>query len=133
MPAPAFLDRLACGTLDQQQGAIAAISRDYHPNMRPALMAALASPVPALRVQAAAVFARLRGTYGERAKALLACEDASAQDLQEVAASGFVDAGDVEITVGAGIVSACLAYLLSEPHYLCTLLCDSHIILCHIS
>ncbi|WP_176562839.1 hypothetical protein [Paracoccus liaowanqingii] len=90
--APAFLDRLAGGTLDQQQQAIAAISRSYHPDMRPALMAALASPVPALRVQAAAVFARLRGSYGAQAKALLARPDAPAQALRDVAASGFVDA-----------------------------------------
>ncbi|CAM3403291.1 5-bromo-4-chloroindolyl phosphate hydrolysis protein [Paracoccus nototheniae] len=93
--APGLLDRLSHGTLSQQQEAIAAISRSYHPDMRPALMAALASPVPALRVQAAAVFARLRGSYGEEAKALLArAGTAGAADptqLRAVAGSGFVD------------------------------------------
>jgi hypothetical protein len=94
---PDFLTTLRSGTLDQQQNAIAAISRNYHPDMRPALNAALASPVPALRVQAAAVYAKLRGTYGSRAKELLArgqmggeaAPDATA--CLEVADSGFVD------------------------------------------
>ncbi len=94
-----FLKTFRSGTLHQQQEAIAAISRSYHPDMRPALSAALASPVPALRVQAAAVYAKLRGTYGTRAKDLLdqaeredharAALDANA--FLEVAASGFVD------------------------------------------
>ena len=88
-----FLHTFQAGTLRQQQDAIAAISRAYHPDMRPALSAALASPVPALRVQAAAVYARLRGTYGDRAKAILA-DPGQPRDraaVLEVAASGFVD------------------------------------------
>jgi polysaccharide biosynthesis protein PelE len=94
-----FLKTFRSGTLHQQQEAIAAISRNYHPDMRPALSAALASPVPALRVQAAAVYAKLRGTYGTRAKDLL--DQAEREDharpaldanaFLEVAASGFVD------------------------------------------
>lgn len=88
-----FLQTFRVGTLRQQQEAIAAISRAYHPDMRPALSAALASPVPALRVQAAAVYAKLRGTYGNRAKEILAdagqLRDRAA--ILEVAGSGFVD------------------------------------------
>ncbi|MTE01485.1 hypothetical protein GIY56_14445 [Paracoccus sp. YIM 132242] len=90
---PGFLQTFRTGTLRQQQEAIAAISRGYHPDMRPALAAALASPVPALRVQAAAVHAKLRGTHGARAKAMLA-DPGQARDraaLLEIAASGFVD------------------------------------------
>jgi len=88
-----FLHTFEAGTLRQQQEAIAAISRAYHPDMRPALSAALASPVPALRVQAAAVYAKLRGTYGNRAKEILA-DPGQSRDraaILEVAASGFVD------------------------------------------
>lgn len=90
---PGFLQTFRDGSLREQQEAIAAISRAYHPDMRPALSAALASPVPALRVQAAAVYAKLRGTYGNRAKDILSGtggpHDRAA--ILEVAASGFVD------------------------------------------
>lgn len=91
--APSFLQIFHTGTLRHQQEAIAAISRGYHPDMRPALSAALASPVPALRVQAAAVYAKLRGTYGDQAKELLAGTGHSRDKaaILEVAASGFVD------------------------------------------
>lgn len=89
----AFLQTFETGTLGEQQNAIAAISRCYHPDMRPALLAALASPVPALRVQAAAVFAKLRGTYGDRAKDLLARggTDGDRAAVLDVVSSGFVD------------------------------------------
>lgn len=90
---PGFLQTFRAGTLREQQEAIAAISHAYHPDMRPALSEALASPVPALRVQAAAVYARLRGTYGDRAKEILV-DPGKPRDraaILEVAASGFVD------------------------------------------
>lgn len=98
-PPRSLLKTLAAGSLHQQQEALAAISRAYHPDMRPALAAALASPTPALRVQAAAVYAKLRGTYEARAKELLAlgktgdlpADPALAAECLTVAASGFVD------------------------------------------
>lgn len=94
---PGFVQVFRTGTLRQQQGAIAAISRQYHPAMRPALATALASPVPALRVQAAAVHAKLRGKFEAQAKAILA-DPASvdAATIQAVANSGFVDAQTCE-------------------------------------
>ena len=67
--------------------------------MRPALLVALSSNRPAVRVQAAAVFARLRGGYDERAKTALAQDSsemsgqdrlALADSCREIAASGFV-------------------------------------------
>lgn len=97
-PPDAFSDVFAAGDLAQQQTAIAAISRDYRPEMLPALRLALASKTPAVRVQAAAVYAKLRGSFGERAKsvrAALAAGKLSPDVIAEaraVAESGFVDA-----------------------------------------
>jgi len=89
---PGFVQVFRTGTMQQQQRAIAAISRHYHPDMRPALATALASPVPALRVQAAAVHAKLRGSFEAQAKAILADPaSADAATIHKVAASGFVD------------------------------------------
>lgn len=89
---PGFVQVFRTGTMQQQQRAIAAISRHYHPDMRPALATALASPVPALRVQAAAVHAKLRGSFEAQAKAILADPaSADAATIHRVAASGFVD------------------------------------------
>ncbi|AXQ95999.1 hypothetical protein LV780_19705 (plasmid) [Cereibacter azotoformans] len=94
--APLFRE----GPLDRQFRAISVISRHYRPDMLPALRVALASPVPGLRVQAAAIFARLRGHYGEMAKELLAAPAAPPAPAEarrlagrcaEAAASGFVD------------------------------------------
>ncbi|TNC74979.1 hypothetical protein [Rubellimicrobium roseum] len=96
VPRP-FSQVFASGSLARQQEAIAAISLGYRPQMLPALRLALASEVPALRVQAAAVFAKLRGSFGERAKALRAAAVAGplppdlAAEAEAVAASGFVD------------------------------------------
>ncbi|MCQ0971428.1 hypothetical protein MLD63_13460 [Paracoccus sp. TK19116] len=87
-----FMKTFDGAPLSQQQEAIAAISREYHPDLRPALAAALASPVPALRVQAAAVYAKLRGSYGDRAKAMLTKGERCAKsEIMDVADSGFVD------------------------------------------
>ena len=93
------------GDLLRHNEVIAAISRNYKPEMYPALSLALASSNPALKVQAAAVFSKLRRTLGEAANDLLATRLASltpdtAQDhkerLMEVARSGFVDASKAQ-------------------------------------
>ncbi|MGO4914805.1 hypothetical protein [Pseudogemmobacter sp. W21_MBD1_M6] len=80
------------GTLADQQAAIAAISRAYQPAMYGPLQMALASKVPVVRVQAAAVFAKLRGDFGRRAKALIEpAPPASQAELLHVARSGFLE------------------------------------------
>lgn len=92
-----FAEVFASGALARQQEAIAAISLNYRPEMLPALRQALASEVPALRVQAAAVYAKLRGDFGERTKVVRAAAAAGglapelAAEAETVAASGFVD------------------------------------------
>lgn len=89
---PGFIQVFHNGTLQEQQRAIAAISRQFHPSMRPALATALASPVPALRVQAAAVYAKLRGKFETQAKAILANPaSVDAATIEAVASSGFID------------------------------------------
>lgn len=98
-PVP-FANVLRSGTLTQQQDAIAAILRHYTPELLPLLRQALASPVPAIRVQAAAVYAKLRGSFEARAKAALAAANdpegimdpvAFAAEAEAVAGSGFAD------------------------------------------
>jgi hypothetical protein len=98
-----FAEIFAGADLQPQQEAIAAISRRYHPHMLPGLMIALGSPIPAIRVQAAAAYAKLRETYAARAKVLLAADPAEvaeeavatalARQCREVAQSGFLDEG----------------------------------------
>ena len=84
-----------------QSAAIAAITRRYSPSMRPALDAALSSNNPALRVQAAAVFAKLRTSYSERAtEVLLSLQENPrgttaaklAKEASTVGKSGFLEA-----------------------------------------
>lgn len=92
-----FVSVFRTGSLHRQQEAIAAISQRYTPAMMPALQQALASDIPAIRVQAAAVFAKLRGVFTERCKAVLlqaareSVSPALAAEARAVAASGFVD------------------------------------------
>ncbi len=92
-----FAEVFASGTLQRQQKAIAAISLSYRPEMLPALRLALASDVPAIRVQAAAVYAKLRGSFDDRAKAVRAAAvqgpltRSVAEEAEAVAASGFID------------------------------------------
>lgn len=66
-----LMERIKSGDLASQQFAIEVIARHYRPDMHPMLLAALSSPVPALRVQAAAVFAQLRERHAAEAKDLL--------------------------------------------------------------
>lgn len=86
------------GALPDQQAAIAAISRWYQPQMYPALQTALFSNVPVVRVQAAAVFAKLRGDFEAEAKTLL--KDPGARwrraEVTRVARSGFLEADMAE-------------------------------------
>jgi hypothetical protein len=60
-PPPAlFSDIIENGTLSERQSALGLIARRFHPDYSSALAAALRSPEPVVRVQAAAVVARVR-------------------------------------------------------------------------
>jgi hypothetical protein len=94
-------DAIDSDELADQQFAIAMISQRYEPEMLSALAAALRSPTPAVRVQAAAVFAKLRERSAADAQRILAAArrgestTVASRDLSErcrrLAASGFLD------------------------------------------
>lgn len=90
----------AYGDASERQTAIGMLGRNFAPGMRPLLDAALTSPHPALRVQAAAVFAKLRGRFADRAEALLAAPSpaqgtppaaAIAAEARHLAATQFLE------------------------------------------
>ncbi|MFO1144209.1 MAG: hypothetical protein U1E59_17890 [Amaricoccus sp.] len=98
-----MMDRVTRGGLAEQQFAIAMLSLKYQPELHPVLLAALQSPAPAVRVQAAAVFAKLRERFGAESKRLLAADIGAAADQRQqreraaacrrLAASPFADGG----------------------------------------
>ena len=94
---PSFAGLFVGDDLAAQQRALMIMARAFDPELRPALQAALASPLPAVRVQAAAVFAYLRDTYAAQARDVLAGRhglDAVALSAQinRLRQSGFMDA-----------------------------------------
>ncbi len=92
------------GSLPDRQKALGLIARDFDPAYGPALQAALKSPEPVVRVQAAAVAARVRGSLKADVKRMLADVGAAAASpalsvtraarLAACARSGLLDAGD---------------------------------------
>lgn len=113
VPSVPFTNLLAGADRQSQNVALRAISRNYHPRMLPALMAALGSEMPAVRVQAAAVYGKLSGTFGGRARALISAgvaiadraeASSRAADCRETAASGFVDSTTAETLLGLAAV-----------------------------
>lgn len=124
-----ILDRLSSCDLATQHFAVAAISRAYCPEMHPALMAALQSQTPAVRVQAAAVFAKLREQYALEAKRLLEAPDSSIADTEtfarrsqtvvacrEIARSPFLDDAVTQALMNrARQLEAELALTVSAP------------------
>lgn len=81
-PAPLnFLHVIECGTLDERQKALGLIARQFHPDYTPVLEAALKSPEPVVRVQAAAVVAHVKTNLKTRIKQLsIECKAASGPD-----------------------------------------------------
>lgn len=59
------------GSLAERQAALGLIARRFHPDFVGALDAALKSPEPVVRVQAAAVAARVRGELKARVRAII--------------------------------------------------------------
>lgn len=101
-PLP-FLAVMTGGSIADQQTALGLIARRFHPDYLPALGVALRSPEPVVRVQAAAVVARVRDELSLRVKERLS--EASRADggdvrrralaeLEKCVASGLLDEGD---------------------------------------
>ncbi len=70
-PAPLnFMYVIERGNLDERQKALGLIARNFHPDYTPVLEAALKSPEPVVRVQAAAVVAHVKANLKTRIKKL---------------------------------------------------------------
>jgi hypothetical protein len=119
-----YADLLRHGDLPRHNEVIAAISRNYEPEMYPALLLALSSDSPALKVQAAAVFSKLRRSFGDSANELLATELAVMtpdealerhDKLLTVARSGFVDTAKAEALIARASEIAAMG-LLPQAH-----------------
>ena len=95
-PAPhTFENIIADGTLAERQAALGLRARHFHTDFAPALEAALRSPEPVVRVQAAAVVARIRADLKTRIKAMVAApfnlEIEDAAELLRLSACPLVD------------------------------------------
>jgi hypothetical protein len=99
-----FEDVVADGTLAEKQAALGLMARRFHTDFAPALEAALRSPEPVVRVQAAAVVARVRGDLKARIKTLLHPGEprppidrvTAAAELVRLAGCSLVDRTDAE-------------------------------------
>ncbi|PPD31183.1 MAG: hypothetical protein CTY20_00050 [Hyphomicrobium sp.] len=102
-PPQSFVEVMSHGGLADKQSALGLIARRFHPDYLPALAVALKSPEPVVRVQAAAVAARVRNGLKSRVRALLDEVDAAVvspqvaacrPELAKAVASGLLDASD---------------------------------------
>jgi polysaccharide biosynthesis protein PelE len=84
-----FEDVIANGSLAERQAALGLIARHFHTDFTAALEQALRSPEPVVRVQAAAVVARVRADLKTRVKALLS------NKLSTVPAQTLADAAEL--------------------------------------
>jgi hypothetical protein len=103
-PPENFEDIIAHGSLADRQAALGLMARHFHTDYAPALQAALRSQEPVVRVQAAAVVARVRTDLKSRLKGLLAVRNggsaqravSAAAELIDLASCSFVDRADAE-------------------------------------
>jgi polysaccharide biosynthesis protein PelE len=133
-PVPRVFEQvIAEGSLEDRQAALGLIARRFHPCYTPALRAALVSPEPVIRVQAAAVAVKVKADLERQLKASLGkskAESASvgekamlARDLQEMAACGLLDDKDRDRAQAAAdaILEAVLATGASVPEVMTSL------------
>lgn len=115
-PAPeALIAVMANGSLAQQQAALGLIARFFHPNYLDALAAALKSDVPVIRVQAAAVAARIRPHLAQQVGAMLATSAGLLADAD--GGKGGVDAATVKqrLAIMRDLDAAIRSGLLDAP------------------
>lgn len=119
---PSFVDLFHSGPIADQQVALGVIARSFHPGYLPVLKVALDSPEPLVRVQAAAVAARIRGQLNTHVVTLfIAAADptlslAAAQEvvaqLRSALASGLLEASVQKSA--AGILDGLTARIFSK-------------------
>lgn len=113
-PAPsAFARVIEQGSLTERQAALGLIARKFHPDYAPTLAAALKSGEPVVRVQAAAVAARVRRDLQARVRELLGSVSelagegqkamSAAAELEGAVRSGLLDEGDRARAVAASV------------------------------
>jgi hypothetical protein len=99
MPPVDFEHVIAEGSLAERQAALGLMARKFHTDFAPALEAALRSEEPVVRVQAAAVVARVRADLKVRIKNLIGMHGLTvfqATELSRLADCALVDRADAE-------------------------------------
>jgi hypothetical protein len=118
-----FPDILENGTLGEKQALLGLIGLRYHARYYPLLQAALRSPEPSVRAQAAAVSVKLKDQFRVRLACALAAlgtlesDDvarAQAEDILAAASSGFIDPPQARAAL-ASAVALCERWLTGEP------------------
>lgn len=109
-PTKDFADVIARGTIAEKQTALGLIARNFHLDFLPVLDVALRAEEPVVRVQAAAVAARVRNDVKKRAAMLLQSGSSSSRqadlthagDMAALARSGILDARQTSDLAAAG-------------------------------
>ena len=100
-PAPqALIGLFHSGALSAQQSALGMIARTFHPAYLPALKLALDSPEPVIRVQAAAVAARIRSQLKARVDTLVK----RAANATISAAEATAIAAELDVAANSGLL-----------------------------
>lgn len=99
-PAPQPFARLIeHGSVGEKQAVLGIVARRFHPHYLSALKLALVSDEPVIRVQAAAVAARVRGSLGEEVERLLAL-----LEQKPAAAEMLRLAREIDLCVASGLL-----------------------------
>ena len=102
-PAPEpFVEMFKTGPIGSQQIALGLIARNFHSGYLPVLKIALDSPEPVIRVQAAAVAARIRGPLNVNA----AAQFDRASDPTLPAAEALELAAELRAAINSGLLDA---------------------------
>jgi hypothetical protein len=122
-PPASFAAIMERGSLNDRQAALGIIARNFHADYLPALMLALKSPEPVIRVQAAAVATRVRGSLRALVDKTADMSEAvqpgtgsaltAAAQLDAAITSGLLDEGD---RIRASVVSQRLKVSAGTSH-----------------
>lgn len=103
-PPPSFTRLLEHGSVGEKQAVLGLVARRFHPHYLSALRTALVSEEPVIRVQAAAVAARVRGELGSEVERLIGVLDGKPGAAEMLRVSDeivqSVDSGLIEERLG---------------------------------